>query len=78
MLTMTIKEARTCLGRLVDRAERGQTVVITRRGKESARLVPVAKHAQVLPSLQEFRSTIVGQRAELSSAVIAARDQERF
>jgi prevent-host-death family protein len=78
MLTMTIKEARTCLGKLVDRAEKGQTVVITRRGKESARLVPVPKHPEGLPSLREFRSAMVSPKSELSATVIAARDEERF
>jgi prevent-host-death family protein len=35
-------EAKTHLSRLLDQAERGETITITRHGKAVARLVPVA------------------------------------
>ncbi len=35
-------EAKNTLGALLDRVERGEEVVITRRGKDVARLVPTA------------------------------------
>jgi len=78
MLTMTIKDARACLGKLVDRAERGETVVITRHGKRTARLVPMPTHAKGLPSLSEFRSAIASPKAGLAATVIASRHEERF
>lgn len=40
MSTVTLKEARKRLGRLVAAAERGDSAVITRRGREVARIVP--------------------------------------
>jgi len=35
-------EAKTKLSQLVDRAERGEEIVITRNGKPAVRLVPIA------------------------------------
>lgn len=41
-LTLALSEARDRLDELVDRAERGEVVVITREGREAARLMPPA------------------------------------
>jgi prevent-host-death family protein len=78
MCTMNIKEARACLSKLVDRAERGETVVITRHGKQSARLCPPPAREKGLPSLSEFRSGIVTPRTGLASTVLASRREDRF
>ena len=78
MQTMSIKKARAQLSRLVDLAERGQTVVIVRRGKKSARLGPVAAGRKPLPSLREFRARIGRPATGLSRTVVAARRAERF
>jgi prevent-host-death family protein len=78
MLTMNIKEARACLGGLVDRAEKGETVVITRHGKQSARLCPVPPRGKGLPNLKEFRSGIAVPAIGLAASVIASRRKERF
>ena len=78
MQTMNIKEARACLSRLVDGAERGKTVVITRHGKQSARLGPMPARVNRLPSLRGFRSGIAAPRTGLASIVITSRREERF
>ncbi|MBM4148853.1 MAG: type II toxin-antitoxin system Phd/YefM family antitoxin [Lentisphaerae bacterium] len=78
MLTVNIKDARACLGRLVDKAETGETVVITRRGKKSALLVPLSSHEERLPSLSEFRSSIAAPKTGLAATVIVSRGEERF
>ncbi len=39
-------EAKNKLSELVDRAERGEEVVITRRGKAVAKLVPIAARSE--------------------------------
>ena len=78
MQTMNIKEARACLSRLVDGAERGETVVITRHGKQSARLGPMPARAKRLPRLGEFRSEIVTPRTGLAATVMASRREGRF
>ncbi len=78
MRTMNIKEARACLGRLVDGAEKGETVVITRHGKQSARLAPMPARAKGLTSLSEFRSGIATSETGLAATVLRARREERF
>lgn len=78
MKTVPIKEARANLSRLIDLAEQGETVVITRNGKESAQLCPVPHDGSILPSLEAFRATIGPPPTGLSETVIAARKDERF
>lgn len=43
MIKANIHEAKTNLSKLVDAAERGENVVISRAGKPAVMLVPVAK-----------------------------------
>lgn len=43
MSTVTLADAKTHLSRLLDQVEAGEEVVITRRGKPVARLVPEPK-----------------------------------
>jgi prevent-host-death family protein len=40
-------EAKNCLGQLLDRVERGEEIVITRRGKAVARLAPLAEKRDI-------------------------------
>lgn len=51
-------EAKTHLPELLDSVERGETVIITRRGRPAARLVPVAMAlsdaAATIAALREF------------------------
>jgi prevent-host-death family protein len=76
---VNIKEARKRLSELVDAAERGDSVVITRRGKEVARLVPpeAAGRAEP-PDLSDFRSSIKMKGKRLSRVVIDMRAEERY
>ena len=53
-----IKQARQELPDLIDRAEAGEEIVITRQGKAVAKLIPAPKPAKSLPSLTEFRQGI--------------------
>ncbi len=53
-----IKQARQELPDLIDRAEAGEEIVITRQGKPVAKLVAAPKTAKPLPSLAEFRKEI--------------------
>lgn len=47
MSDISITKARSCLAQLVQQAERGQPVRITRRGRPVAVLVSVAAHARL-------------------------------
>jgi len=76
---INLKEARRRLSELVDAAERGESVIITRRGKEVAKLVPpTAANRPQLPDLSAFRSSIKIKGKRLSRVVIAMRAEERY
>jgi prevent-host-death family protein len=53
-----IKQARQQLPDLVNRAEAGEEIIITRQGKPVARLVAAPKALKQLPSLAEFRGDL--------------------
>jgi len=79
MATVSIREARKRLSELVAAAERGESVTITRRGREVARLGPaVPDGGRRLPDLSEFRARIRVKGKPLSETVVARRDEERF
>ena len=79
MDTVNMKEARERLSELVRAAERGESVVITRRGKEVARIVPADQEPlRGLPDLSEFRASIKFRGKSLSQAVINMRAEERY
>jgi len=77
MLEVNIKEARSNFSQLLNKVEQGQDILLIRRGKKVARLVPPEKNCS-LPSLKEFRQTISLSGEELSSVVQEARDKERY
>jgi len=79
MGTVNLKQARERLGDLVDAAERGESTLITRRGKRAARIVPVEDaHQHRLPDLSKFRTTVTIKGAKLSKTVIAQRQKGRY
>ena len=79
MDSVNMVEARKRLGELVRAAERGETVTITRRGKEVARIVPAGqKPLKPLPDLTEFRASIKVKGKSLSQTVIDMRNEERY
>jgi prevent-host-death family protein len=53
-----IKQARQELPDLIDRAEAGEEILITRQGRAVAKIVAAPKERQPLPSLTEFRGRI--------------------
>ena len=83
MHSVNIREARKNLSRLVDAAAQGQSVLITRNGKEVAQLGPAATHKRKpLPDLSEFRKSLeksVRRKGKpLSKIVIEGRRQARY
>jgi prevent-host-death family protein len=79
MNRVNMREARRRLSEIVKDAERGQTTVITRRGRQVARVEPVGSaEGRVLPDLAEFRSTIQVKGKPLSQMVIAQRKESRY
>lgn len=79
MRSVNIREARRKLSDLVDAAEDGQSVLITRHGKEVARIDPVGPEVGgPLPDLGEFRASIQTKGAPLSTVVAKSRRQARY
>jgi prevent-host-death family protein len=77
-MEISAKEARERLSDLLKRAEKGEEVLLLRRGKKVARLVPVKKAQKTLPSLKAFRASIRIKGQPLSMAVLKNREEERF
>lgn len=78
MREISAKEARGKLSSLLKSVEVGEEVVILRRGKRIARLVPAEKKQVRLPTLKEFRASIRINGEPLSMGVIRGREKERF
>jgi prevent-host-death family protein len=78
MREISAKEVRGKLSSLLKSVEVGEEVVILRRGKRIARLVPAEKKQVRLPTLKEFRASIRINGEPLSMGVIRGREKERF
>lgn len=78
MEEVTVKEARNKISALLDKTEKGEDVLILRRGKKVARLVPVGDGVKRLPDLSGFRESITVKGDALSRTVIDGRIAERY
>lgn len=79
MKTINIREARKKLSALLEQAERGEEVVISRRGKPVARLVDVHCEQPVqFPSRAELRREIPPAKQSAEDLVRSLRDEERY
>jgi prevent-host-death family protein len=74
MVQVTVAEAEAQLSSLLDAVESGQAVVITRRGKPIAELVPRCSVRDLLPQLAALRSSLPGQPTSGVQAIRALRD----
>jgi prevent-host-death family protein len=78
MKNVSVREARENLKSLLDRVASGEEVVLLRRGKEVARLVPPKSGRRRLPSLEKLRASIALKGRPLSADVVQARREERY
>jgi prevent-host-death family protein len=79
MNSMNISEAPRRLSHIVAAAERGQTTILTRRGRPVAQIAPVAKvSGKALPDLSKFRASLKVKGKPLSAVVIQRRKAERY
>ena len=72
------KETRGKLSSILKQVEEGKEVIILRRGKKVARLIPFQKSERHLPSLKGFRSAINIKGRAVSTTVIIGREEERY
>lgn len=77
-MEVNVKEARKKISSLLDRTQKGEEVVIVRRGKKVARLVAVGDAGKRLPDLRTFRASIALKGVPLSRSVIQGRSEERY
>lgn len=78
-MEINVREARQRFSELLDLAARGETVIVTRRGKPSVRLVAEQpfRSDQPLPDLTEFRASIK-VRESLTTALLDERERARY
>lgn len=75
---VNVKEARRRLSALLDAAEQGETIPITRRGKSVAQIAPAKRRSpRRFPDLTEFRRSIRLKGKPMSETVIEMRRAER-
>ena len=75
MVQVTVAEAKTKLSSLLDAVEAGEAVVITRRGKAIAELVPRCSVRDLLPQLEQLRASLPEQATSGVESVRALRDE---
>ncbi len=74
MVRISVKEARQRFRDLLDRVEQGEEVIVLRRGKAVARLVPDRARDRRLPDLGAFRSAIGEQGTSSAELLREERD----
>ncbi len=80
MHTVSIKEARDHISDLVSEVLKGETVMITRRGRRVVKMVSAAEDRpgrKGFPSLAAFRDKQKVKGLPISREVAAMRDEER-
>ena len=72
---VTVAEAKAQLSSLLDAVEGGEPVVITRRGKPIAEMVPRRPVRDLLPQLQALREALPPQSSSGVDTMRALRDE---
>jgi prevent-host-death family protein len=78
-MKLTAREARDRFSEILDRAARGEEVVVTRRGRPVVRLSPVNPGKRPrLPNLRDFRASIQVRGTPLSEVLLTERKGARY
>jgi prevent-host-death family protein len=78
MTVVSIKEARSKIGRLIEKAEHGEEIVITRHGKKVASIKGITRSRPKLIPQGDFRKSIKLSGLPMSSIVVKNRSEERY
>lgn len=80
MTEVSIAEAKAHLSELVERAEAGETVRITRRGKPVARLIPETKKKKKVDveALRRLTESSPWQPVSAGEFIRKMRDEDRY
>jgi prevent-host-death family protein len=75
---VSVREARSNLRALIERARAGEEIVILRRGREVARLVPPVPERSRFPDLSAFQASIALAGEPTSETVSHQRRDARY
>lgn len=76
MKTATVREAQHHLAKLLAEVEKGEEIVLTRRGRQVGKLVPVhAEKAVVFPNFSEVRKRLGTHEAKGLNEVLIQRGE---
>ncbi len=78
MAEASVKDVRNNLRAYLDRAEAGEEIIVLRRGKEVARIVPPRRERGRFPDLTEFRKSIEIRGEPASETLIRMRRESRY
>lgn len=76
--TLSIREVRADLAHIVSQVESGERVVLTRRGKPVAQILPISKPQKPFPDHSALRASIKVKGPSLSQIVSQLRDEARY
>jgi prevent-host-death family protein len=77
-MMVNVKEVRANFAEYVARAERGEEIVMTRKGQVVARLVPPKPCAVLDPDLLAARRNRLHTPKDIPNLVLLARQEERY
>jgi prevent-host-death family protein len=75
MKTVTFTDFRKNASDFITEVEHGQTLVVLRRGKPVAEIIPFSEKISRAPSWKQQRTRLQLQGVDLSSAIIEEREQ---
>lgn len=78
MHSFSVAEAKAKLSQLIELAESGQAVIITKRGRPVVHLIAEKTPAQAFPSLAEFRASLPKQKQAAVDLIRKMRDTDRY
>ena len=79
MNRLNMREARRRFSDIVRAAERGESTIITKRGRQVARIEPIGPaKGKRLPDLTKFRASVKVKGKPLSRVVSDARREGRY
>ncbi len=76
MKTVTFTDFRKKASRFITEVEHGETIVLLRRGKPIAEVIPFSDKNQNIPSWKRQNVRLQIQGSDLSSAILEERESE--
>ena len=73
-----VKDVRKNLRTYLERAEAGEEIIVLRRGREVARIVPPRHEPKPFPDLTEFRKSVKLQNERPLTALLKLREETRY